>query len=361
MIGGPSTVRDNVVIPRTPDVPVTPTGDVTVILYSSGEAPQLLAQQLNAIRRQSMQPAQVLVHVDGSHGHDEQSLMKIGTARTPMNVGRHFRIPLAREVHTRYVAILEEDAIPGSNWLERAVSALMQADSDEYTAGPAVVACSGVLQGSPNPVDAHLVGPELPRGEETLVVDFGRQGWVFAREFARVAESLPRVGASSDSVGILLAAAAAHCGIPTVVLDYGVQHENWGSTHPKTVGLDPHDTAAAFLAYLEMGWEPTYEGRDIRVAQPSATQPAAQPAIPRREPKVTNMGGFTTIERVLEPHEQTPDPNKGRERVLQGGEATPPPLSARTEHIVPPSDPPASAQTERVVASTPPKSDTGRG
>jgi hypothetical protein len=354
-----------VVVSRHPDVPVTPTGDITVILYSSGVSPELLAQQLNAIRRQTVQPGALLVHVDGSHGHDEQSLMRIGegAARTPMAVGRHFRLPLAREVHTTYVAILEEDAIPGANWLERALGALANGDSNDLPYGPAVVACSGVLQGSPDPADAHVVGAELPRGEQSLVVDFGRQGWVFAREFARHAESMHRVGSSSDSLGILLAAAANSANIPTVVLDYGEQRENWGSLHPKTVGVDPHDTAAAFLAYLDMGWDPAYEGRELnRAAVPAQAIPAVTPGAPDPyAPKTTHMGETVIVERVLRPEEQTPDPNAGRERVLEGSEATPPPLSARTERVVPPSDPPASAKTERVVASTPPKSDTGAG
>jgi hypothetical protein len=359
VIGGPAPVRDNVLQSRMPQIPVTPRGDVTVILYSSGEQPQLLAQQLDAIRRQTMQPGELYVHVDGSLNHDERSLMKLGTARTPMNVGRHFRLALAREAKTTYVAILEEDAIPGSRWLERAVLALTQADSDEHEVGPAVVACSGILQGSPSPADAHPVGPELPRGEETLVVDFGRQGWVFAREFARVAESLLRVGASSDSLGILIAVAASQAGIPTVVLDYGQDRENWGTIQPKSVGLDPQDTAAAFTAYLDMGWDPSYEGRDLGHLQAAPAQPAGQPAIPGGDWKETKLGESVIRERVLGPNEQTPNPNEGREQILGDGEQTPPPLSSHTEQIVAPSPPPPSAQTERVVASTPPKSDTG--
>lgn len=360
VIGGPTAVRDNVLQSRMPQIPVTPRGDVTVILYSSGEQPQLLAQQLDAIRRQTMQPGELYVHVDGSSNHDERSLMKLGTARTPMNVGRHFRLALAREAKTKYVAILEEDAIPGSRWLERAVLALTQADGEEHEAGPAVVACSGVLQGSPDPADAHPVGPELPRGDATLVVDFGRQGWVFAREFARVAESLLRVGSSSDSLGILLAAAAGGAGIPTVVLDYGQDRENWGTTQPKSVGLDPHDTAAAFAAYLDMGWDPSFEGRDLRHAAQPAAAPAGQPTIPGGEWKETKLGESVVRERVLGPNEQTPNPNEGRETILDGGQQTPPPLSSHTEQVVAPSPPPPSAETERVVASTPPKSGTGR-
>lgn len=349
---------------ETGQVPATPRADVTVCLFSSGASPQLLAQQLQALRRQTVQPAAIHVHADGSAGHDEQSLMKLTTSRTAALFGRHFRLAIARGAQTRYVLLLEEDAVPGARWLERALGAIQQSDDPGLPYGPAVVACAGVLQGSHDPADAHFVGPELPRGEQPLEVDYGRGGWLFATEFARVIEGAARVGSSSDALGILIAYAAQLAHIPTVVMDYGIDHENWGTTMPKQFGVVPEDTARAFTGYLEMGWEPPLEGKGLvppqaaeQPAPPAQTLPnAARPS----EWTETRMGGTVQRERVLAPHEQTPDPNTGRERVLSPGEQTPPPASSRSEQIVPPSPPPESAKTERIVASEAPKSQTGQ-
>lgn len=350
-------------LPQTGQVPAQPQGEVTVVLYSSGSSAQLLSQQLQAIRRQTVQPAEIHVHVDGVHGHDEQSLMRMSAVcRTPQPMGRHFRLALAREAKTPYVLVLEEDVLPGPRWLERALEAIKAGDAEDLPFGPAVVACSGVLQGAPDPAAAHPVGPELPRNEEPIVVDYGRGGWLFATEMARIAESMPRVGSSSGSLGILLAAAAQQAGLPTVVMDYGISQEHWGSTTPQQHGVDPHDAAHAFSTYVEMGWEPEYLGKGLPPvpAQEAAPQQHGHGHLPPqatpREPKVTRMGGITTIERVLEPHERTPDPSNNEQIVPD----SPPPVSARTERVVASSPPPESAKTERIVASEPPKSQTGR-
>jgi hypothetical protein len=358
--------QERVIQPRQ-TVPATSQADVTVILYSSGKAPVLLATQLDAIRRQTVQPKELYVHVDGSTGHDEKTLAKLITCRTPTEFGRHLRIALAREAQTRYIALLEEDACPGAHWLENAIRAMLEADGPELAYGPAVIACAGVLQGSEKPVDGHVVGPELPRGEQAMEVDFGRQGWLFATEFARVAESLPRVGSSSDSLGVLLAAAAQQAGVPTVVLGYGTEQSNWGALQPHQHGLDPADTAAAFEAYLQLGWEPPYTGQGLAPAQP-APQAPTQPTLPvsAKPGEVTErrMGtgpdAMISREFVLPPEQQTPDPSKARERKLDAHEQTPPPASAGTESLIQ-TPPPENAKTETIPQPTPPpQSGTGR-
>lgn len=338
--------------------------DVTVFLYSSGEAPVLLATQIKALQRQTVQPKALYIHVDGPTGHDEKTLAKLMPCRTPSRVGRHLRLALAREAETSYVAILEEDAMPGPRWLERAMEAMASADTDELAFGPAVIACSGVLQVSEDPGQAHVVGPELPRGEQSLEIDYGRQGWLFATELARVAEGLPRVGFSSDSLGILLAAAAQQAGISTVVMDYGTDHGNWGSTSPHQYGVDPADTAEAFAAYLAMGWEPPLTGAGLAPPQPpaQAQAPGALPTTIKPGQVVErHMGGITVREFIVPKESATPDPRQSRERILEPGESTPPPQSASTEVVVDPSPPPENAKTETIPSQSPaPESDTGK-
>ena len=381
--------------------------DVTVILYSSGDSPALIAQQVQALARQSVHAKTIWVHADGSAGHDERTLGRMTVHRTPVHFGRYFRLSLARNVTTRYVAILDEDTLPGRRWLERTIVALMEADESveaqgsELPFGGFVLAGSGSVLASDDPADVRLVGPELPR-DEPCNVDFGRQSWVFGAGLARVADGIPRVGGSSLAFGFAMSAAAAAAEIGTIVLDYGVDRDDWLVMGEAQVPSPQQDVYAAYGNYRNVGWEPTFAaqgsspgdpppgGGDVvdtgpqlpaqvqaspppgnamptagptqaeilqsgAAPPPAAAAPQSAGGIPAGQlaegvqpdgsvvkRQGTGDGGVTTIERVLAPHEQSA-----------------PPLNAGTERIVGASAPPAQAGRETVLGqpATPTRSD----
>lgn len=336
--------------------------DVTVILYSSGESPNLLASQVEALRRQSVHAAQVWVHVDGLTGHDERTLARMTCHRTSVHFGRHFRVALARNVTTRYVAILDEDALPGRRFLERCVGALMEVEAESGPAGAAVIAGAGSVLTGDDPAAVRVVGPEMPR-DEPAVVDFGRQSWVFDARVAHAADTAASVGNSAIAFGIRMAVGARIAGIPTVVLDYGVDRDAWPILAESRVVSASQDVYLAYEAQRSMGWMPG--GLDAGEA-PSASEhdEGAAPApaeTAERSPVVRRQGSgesaVTTVERVLLPHERTPAPEYAKtERIVP---STDPPAYQKTEQVIVASPAPAYQATERIIGASPAKTTSG--
>lgn len=375
---------------RRPVLEETRVEDVTVILYSGGATSNLLASQLEALRQQSVHPRYIWIHVDGSAGHDERTLASMHAWRTPIRVGRNHRLMLARHAETTFVAILDEDTIPGRRWLERSVLALKSADPQgELVYGAALLASSGVLVDSDG--RTRPVGPEFPR-DEPAEVDYGRQAWFFRSELSDHLDSVPVAGSTPGSFGLRLAAGAQSLGVPTVVLDYGLNHDDWLSRQPTQLLDDAEELMGAFQGYLELGWRPmSYQatpapqagyastssqgqsqsfgagetGRAASITQPD-TQPDDYPAHladmglrPGDLVRSAGHDGLTVIERVLS-DQTVKSIESPHARELMAHEASPPPLHASTERLLPaPSNPPAYQSTEHLVRSSPPPASAG--
>jgi len=266
---------ERVVTPQQ-TLPQSQRGDVTVILYSSGYNSALISQQIAALRRQTMQPAVVWVHVDGLRNHDEKTISKCVAFRTAVSMGRYFRLEIARNAGTRWVAILDEDAMPGPTWLETAVRSLEMIPSEFATpVGPGVIACAGTTFVDHERV--HVVGPEMPR-EEAERVHFGRLGWVFAPEFAREATRYPRVGVGPSAFAMTIGAAAANVGIPIAVPEYGIDPSRWAVTKRSDLPDTAEDATAQLQVLVgECGWQIWPDEQIAMEAPPEAPAPTAVP------------------------------------------------------------------------------------
>ena len=362
--------------------------DVTVVLYSSGQAPQFLAAQVEALRRQTVHARDVWVHVDGPQGHDERTLTRLRATRTPVTLGSYFRLALARNVPSQYVALLDEDTIPGPTWLERSLAALEENDDPENPSpfGAAVIACAGSQLVNDDPAQARIVGPEYPHGDD-VAVDYGRQGWVFRTDFARVADSIPPAGWGSLSFSFAVGMAASSAEVPTVVLGYGRTRQTWLAEAPTQLVDDSDDVYEAYARYRQHGWDPAFIGSPEGAPAPQPIESGgalggpewAQP--PEEEevgnaragipPAVDSEGNYppgarvthqgqgdsavTTVETVI-PKEHSTQRTGTVERVLGPHEHAPPPVHAQTERILAqPTPPPKNQATEQVVgSSTPP-------
>ncbi len=99
-------------------------------------------------------------------------------------------------------------------------------------------------------------------GSEQTVVDAGRQGWVFKREWLDAILALPRKANRYYGWGIHLAAALQKVGIDTVVLPYLEDAQDaWGTLIPeaddglRNVAEGDAMRAEVFSAYRELGWK----------------------------------------------------------------------------------------------------------
>ena len=269
-------------------------GDVTVILYSGGASSHLLSQQLEALRRQTVSPAAVWCHVDGVHNHDEKTLSRLTVCRTTVKVGRYFRLELARSVATRWVAVLDEDTIPGPRWLEHAINTLESGHRDitaregeEPEFGPGVIAAAGSTVVDPSLQQAlRQTGPEMPREDQELV-SFGRQGWVFHPEFARLASAMPRAGIGPTAFAMAMGAAAWNMALPTLVLPYGMDRADWGAVERSGLPEPSETDALAQYRLLQTyGWDPSRdpnqpppaEDDEFHAGSPAAKKVVVDPA-----------------------------------------------------------------------------------
>lgn len=248
--------------------------DVTIIL-TSWSRPGLLRPQYGALLQQTRPPSSLVAWVNappaggppGVPVLDEEILAGMLQVRSSINWGPWPRFYFAMEATTEYVVILDDDAIPGLQWLEAAINAV-----DE---GVAVAVTGTVFDADGNPTLVGGAGSE----SERMAVDAGRQGWVLKREWLNAIMALPRNADRNYGWGIHVAAALQKLGIDTVVLPYAADAEAlWGTTLPeqtdglRNVSEGAEMRAEVFNAYRELGWklwsDPGASGEDA----PEATE-----------------------------------------------------------------------------------------
>lgn len=219
--------------------------DVTVILTCYGRS-QLLRTQLDALRRGPKLPAQVVVLVVGEGPHPAdvlsdgrpwrdgpllQNTLRFGA--TPWT-----RFSLATSVPTKYVAILDDDCIPGEGWLEECVRVSELGLSAVIAAAGEWLAPDGSAIGHRGPwrtEDGSVGVSDFSNGvEQAAVVDVGGLGWFFPTQWAPSIAQLGPVGQPPYGWQLHISAALQlDGGIPTVVLPYGLEDRAlWGATLP---------------------------------------------------------------------------------------------------------------------------------
>lgn len=231
--------------------------DLTVI-FTSWSRPGLLRPQFQAIAQQTRPPTSVAAYVNppmvaaqpGVPILDEEVLSLMINWRNSVNDGAWPRFYKAYELSTEYVAILDDDAIPGPAWLEEAIRAVSERN--------VCVAVTGALVDQD--LNVHIVGPGSD-SEET-VVDFGRQGWVFKREWINHFMLHQRLGHRNYGWGVHMASALQSVNIPTVVLPYkNDDQETWGTIHPEEVdgmrNIAEYDQLRrqVMTQYRDVGWQ----------------------------------------------------------------------------------------------------------
>jgi len=286
--GAKSSSIEELVDPTAPQ-----RADVTVILHSTGTKPTALMRQVEAIEAQTVQPQTLWVHIDGTGEHDSRMLNRVITHNTQVKMGPFFRLALARAARTKYVLILDEDALPGARWLEAALSALNTSDPS-MNFGPAVISAGGSMMVDEDLHNNREAGPGAPRGR-SLHVDYGQGGWLFDRRLCRMVESLPRFDNSRDAFGMAMAYAAYANQVPTVTLAYTADRSLWGLLEPVAPATES-DIAGARLAleaYQSAGWEPRFTGKPFAEAEENIAASVPAPA-PSPEPRAAAQPASAT-------------------------------------------------------------------
>ena len=147
---------------------------VTVVLngYKRG---QHLAQQLEAVKKQTLRPKEIMLWQNAGEDFDPQIAGKTTWASCNKNLGVWARFAYALNAKTEYICVFDDDTIPGKRWLENCYETIQKHEG--------LLGTIGVIYHTPNsyhPMDR--VGWAEPN-EKTERVDIVGHSWFFKREW----------------------------------------------------------------------------------------------------------------------------------------------------------------------------------
>jgi|TARA_R110000822_G_scaffold67703_11_gene164734 hypothetical protein len=147
---------------------------VTVVLngYKRG---QHLAQQLEAVKKQTLRPKEIMLWQNAGEDFDPQIAGKTTWASCNKNFGVWARFAYALNAKTEYICVFDDDTIPGKRWLENCYETIQKHEG--------LLGTIGVIYQTPNsyhPMDR--VGWAAPN-EKTERVDIVGHAWFFKREW----------------------------------------------------------------------------------------------------------------------------------------------------------------------------------
>lgn len=184
--------------------------------------PHVLDEQLEAIKNQSIQPNEIIIgHLQNektSQYNFEKRDLKLINFHFDPGIHTKFILATAVKPQTDFIAILDDDVIPGSKWLENCLNS--------YKKKEGVYGILGFNLTSSYCM--HSAGREFLK-DEIVQVDFVGQGWFFPYKYLQYmwTEPFPSYNQNGDDIwfGYQLAKHGVNCYIPPYP---GDNQEMWG-------------------------------------------------------------------------------------------------------------------------------------
>ena len=239
--------------------------DIGVIL-TVYKRPQNLAEQLKAVRAQTIAPAKILVWHNNATGTDISKIAKDCTVieATP-NMGVWPRFLIGMELTTKYVCIFDDDTIPGNRWFENCLLTMKTHRGVLGTVG--VTFKHSTRQGWTKGDGWSRVGWCNPN-EKPVEVDIVGHSWFIERDWLRAYANEPRCGQPTCGEDYHLSVSAQkQLGLKTYAPAHPKDHKEWwGSIKGMELGTDQvalyringenDKRIATHAAYVEGGWQP---------------------------------------------------------------------------------------------------------
>lgn len=216
--------------------------DVDVVL-TCYKRPQILRQQLDAVKNQTLAPRRIFLYQDGIDGYfkvelNDKILADFDACKiSATNGGVWKRFEFAEEIcKSPYVCLFDDDTIPGARWFENCHVNMMQQRG--------VFVTNGIFLGDAKSYptgNSFDVGWHFPN-KKTCAVDFGGHSWFFERQCLAPMLAKPwRKKYKLVGEDMTLSMAAQELGIGTYVPQHPTQILSlWGSHRELgwTYGLD---------------------------------------------------------------------------------------------------------------------------
>ena len=153
-------------------------GEITVIL-NAYRRPDILEEQIEAIRNQSVKVKDIWVWINRSEAtFSEEWLAELGVKYFQSNFNWKFygRFAAAMLADTEFVAMFDDDTIPGKEWLSNCVQTMNET--------PGILGGVGCILPGERYTGHHRVGWSNPN-EETTEVDLVGHAWFFKSEWLK--------------------------------------------------------------------------------------------------------------------------------------------------------------------------------
>jgi glycosyltransferase involved in cell wall biosynthesis len=149
---------------------------VSVIL-NCFRRPETLSLQIDAIKKQSIQPKELLIWVNGSdkiRDFDYNLLNSYGCAVSNINFGVWSRFAYALNATGDYICVFDDDTIPGGLWLENCLTEINKQEG--------LYGAIGVIFRDLHYLRYERFGWANPN-DETKLVDIVGHSWFFPRHY----------------------------------------------------------------------------------------------------------------------------------------------------------------------------------
>ena len=213
-------------------------GDNITVILNAYRRPYNLKMQIEAVRNQSSPPKQIWLWVNAhedNRGFDFKSLDVDRIFQNDYNWKFYGRFAAALLADTEYIAILDDDTIPGSRWFENCLSTM---ETNEGILGSA-----GIILN-----DKHYMQHERcgwpSQNTETTEVDLVGHAWFFKREWLKYLwQEKPTTWDNGEDIQFAFMA-KIHGGIPTYCPPHPSDNrEMHGSILGNELGIDNKATS----------------------------------------------------------------------------------------------------------------------
>jgi hypothetical protein len=206
--------------------------DLTAIL-TVYRRPHLLREQVESLRGQTRPPGEVWAWVNEP---DERTLALVSQAgldwfvSSSRNAYVHARFLLALCARTEFVALFDDDTIPGPRWLENCFETFAQS--------PGILGAAGVRLHGDDYTRRKNYGWREPT-TEAVEVDLVGHAWFLKTEWVRYLFAAPAVTGTNGEDIELSARAWRIAGIRSFCAPHPPEeHARWGSLRGKELGDD---------------------------------------------------------------------------------------------------------------------------
>lgn len=235
---------------------------ITTILtaYNRGYA---LNNQINAIKNQSVKSDEIIVFYNkGTEPQIKIDDPDIKVVQLNYNTKFHARFAFALSAKNPYIAVFDDDTIPGNLWYEHCLKCIEKQDG--------IYGTTGILLKTDYYNPHTKIGWNGVKSTESIEVDLVGHGWFFKKEHLKYMWAEEPVSWDNGEDIQFSALAQMYGAIKTFVPPHPINDKSiWGSINGSQLGEDqyasyklaPHATQRDEIvnSYIKKGWVPVWK------------------------------------------------------------------------------------------------------